>query len=226
LAVNIWTFLCPLPFTQVTESLEGSVVMRRLRVRPLIPDVAARRDETAGDGPVYVLGHSMGGVVGLTLAADVLPERVAGVVGVGIKVAWPPEDVARAAAAAARPSPVFGTREEAANRFLKMSGLAGLVAPDSGVVEAGVVQDGDEWRLTQDPAGFAVGVPDMRDLLDRVQCPFLLARGEHDAMVSDEDNAALTANTLRLDGLGHNAHIEDPARVLALLDRVVGRSNV
>ena len=41
------------------------------------------------DGPVPVLGHSMGGVVALVLAR-LAPTRVSRVVALGVKVSWPP----------------------------------------------------------------------------------------------------------------------------------------
>ena len=44
----------------------------------------------------------------------------------------------------------------------------------------------------------------------------VLARGEHDPMVSHDQLAALVADPVTLPGLGHNAHVEDPAAVLAL----------
>lgn len=39
--------------------------------------------------------------------------------------------------------------------------------------------------------------------------------------VTDDDLAALAPAPVRLPGLGHNAHVEDPAAVLALARRVV-----
>lgn len=173
------------------------------------------------DAPVAVVGHSMGGVVGLVLAA-MAPERVRLVVGLGIKVSWPPEDVARAAAVAERPVATYETRAEAADRFLRVSGLAGLVAPDDRVVDSGLVDraaagEGSGWRLAQDPRTFGVDVPDMHELLAAVRCPVVLARGEHDPMVTHEQLAALVPDPVTLPGLGHNAHVEDPAAVLALV---------
>lgn len=167
------------------------------------------------DDPVTVIGHSMGGVVGLTLAA-LFPERVAKVVGVGIKVVWSGDDVAKAQALATRPPTVFPTYDEAATRSLKVSGLHGLLdePPARSVVE---VESG--WRLAQDPATFGVGVPDVAGLLRRVACPVVLARGEHDPLVSDDDLGGVVPNPVRLDGRGHNVHVEAPADVVALLDR-------
>src|SRR5690606_16530818 len=106
------------------------------------------------------------------------------VVGVGIKVAWPEEDAARAAALAGRPVTSYDTRAEAVERFLRVSGLGGLVAADdpmvdTAVVDRGAAGEGSGWRLAQDPRTFGVGVPDMAGLLAAVRCPVVLARGEH-----------------------------------------------
>ncbi len=186
---------------------EASYTFERLAeaVRPLL-----------GAAPVTVVGHSMGGVVALALAA-MAPDRVRQVVGLGIKVAWSSEDVERAAAMAARPVASYASREEAVDRFLRVSGLAGLVAPDDPMVDGAVVGEGAGWRLAQDPRTFAVGVPDMEGLLAAVRCPVVLAGGEHDPMVSHDQLAGLMPDPVTLPGLGHNAHVEDPAAVLALV---------
>jgi pimeloyl-ACP methyl ester carboxylesterase len=47
--------------------------------------------------------------------------------------------------------------------------------------------------------------------------PVVLARGEHDRMVSAEQLAALVPEPVVLPGLGHNAHVEDPAAVLRIV---------
>lgn len=186
---------------------EASYTFERIAeaVRPLL-----------GPAPVTVVGHSMGGVVALALAA-IAPHRVRQVVGLGIKVAWSPQDVERATAMAERPVATYDTREEAVDRFLRVSGLAGLVAPDDPLVDGAVVEEEAGWRLAQDPRTFGVGVPDMAGLLASVQCPVVLARGEHDPMVTHEQLAALVPDPVTLPRLGHNAHVADPAAVLALV---------
>jgi pimeloyl-ACP methyl ester carboxylesterase len=85
------------------------------------------------------------------------------------------------------------------------------------VVDRTATGEGSGWRLAQDPRTFGVGVPDMAGLLAAVSCPVVLARGEHDPMVTHEQLAALVPDAVTLPGLGHNAHVEDPAAVLALV---------
>lgn len=162
-----------------------------------------------------LLGHSFGGVVALHLAAR---PGVRAVVGLGIKVAWSAGDLARAAALAARPAAVFPSREEAVQRHLKVAGLAGLVDPASDLAGAGVVAVGDgTWRLALDARAFGVGEPGVAALLAAAPVPVVLARGEHDPLVSLADLRALAATPVELPGLGHNAHVEDPAAVAALV---------
>ncbi|AXH95247.1 alpha/beta fold hydrolase [Ornithinimicrobium avium] len=173
--------------------------------------------EDLPDGPVDVVGHSMGGVVALVLAA-LAPGRVRSVVGLGIKVRWSPEELAHVAALAQKPPRTFATRDEAAERFLKVAGLTGLVAADDPVVDAGTASRGDgSWTLAQDPRTFGVGAFDMPQLLGAAACRVVLARGEHDRLVSHEELAALVDVPVTLRGLGHNAHVEDLDAVLALL---------
>jgi pimeloyl-ACP methyl ester carboxylesterase len=132
-----------------------------------------------------VLGHSLGGVVGLALASGAFTVPVQAVIGLGIKVAWTQEELDRAQAAAHRPQAWFTSRDEAAARYLRISGLAGLLAATDPAVEAGLVERHGRWRLAMDPSAFAVGAPDMARLLARAQAPVMLARGEHDAMNTD-----------------------------------------
>src|SRR5215831_20576290 len=77
--------------------------------------------------PVVVLGHSLGGVVGLALAGGGSGVPVRAVIGLGIKVVWTDEDLERARAMAQRPVAWFASRDEAAARYLRVSGLGGLL---------------------------------------------------------------------------------------------------
>jgi pimeloyl-ACP methyl ester carboxylesterase len=123
---------------------------------------------------VVVLGHSLGGVVAMALASGKFRVPVEAVIGLGIKVVWTDQDLDRAQAAARRPITWFGTRAEAADRYLRVSGLAGLVSTDDPAVEAGLREQGGRWRLAMDPGALAVGAPDMTQLLARSRAPVTL----------------------------------------------------
>lgn len=174
---------------------------------------AAVADALDEPGPVAVLGHSLGGVVALELASGRYDLDVSSVLAVGVKVEWSEDDLARAAAMAARPPRLFETREEAETAYLKIAGLTGLAPADPD----GVTETADGWRLTLDPPAFGVGRPDMPGLLAAARCPVALAAGENDPMCRPEQLRALVPEALVLAGLGHNAHVEDPAAVAALL---------
>jgi pimeloyl-ACP methyl ester carboxylesterase len=169
-----------------------------------------------------VLGHSLGGAVGLALASGDFGVPVRAVVGLGIKVAWTGEELERARAVASRPAAWFGSREEAAARYLRVSGLAGLLPADDPAVDAGLRVQAGRWRLAADPGAFAVGAPDMAAWLAGPRSMVILARGEHDPMSTDEQLARLGVPTVTLPGLGHNAHVEDPEASITLLDGFLG----
>ncbi len=165
-----------------------------------------------------VLGHSLGGVVGLALASSDFPLPVQAVIGLGIKVVWTREELDRAQALAHRTPAWFDSRDEAAARYLRVSGLAGLLSAEDPAVDAGLREQNGRWQLALDPGAFAVGAPDMPELLARSQAQVTLARGEHDPMNTDEQLSRLGVSTVTLPGLGHNAHIQSPQLSITLLD--------
>jgi pimeloyl-ACP methyl ester carboxylesterase len=171
--------------------------------------------------PIVVLGHSLGGAVGLALAGSGPPIRA--VIGLGIKVRWTDDDLDRALALTRRPVTWFASRDEAAARHLRVSGLAGLIPADHPAVRAGLREQDGRWRLAMDPGTFAVGAPDLPRLLAAASpAAVVLARGEHDPMNTDEQLDRLGVPTATLPGLGHNAHVENPEASIALLDAAGG----
>jgi pimeloyl-ACP methyl ester carboxylesterase len=182
---------------------------------------AAVADLVVAEDRTVVVGHSLGGVVGLALGSGWFGVPVQAVVGLGIKVAWTADELERAGALAERPVHEFASRAEAAARYLRVSGLTGLVDPGSAGVDAGLREQAGRWRLALDPRAFGVGAPDMPGLLAACRARVILARGETDPMVSADDVEALQPGAVTLPGLGHNAHVENPAAVLRLLEPLV-----
>lgn len=184
---------------------------------------ALMRDQDAADD-VVVLGHSMGGSVGLSLASGrhgFTPRRV---LGFGIKYDWTAEDLAGLERLAASPPKILPTRNEAVVRFLKVSGLIGLVDPGSSIAAAGVVEDVGGWRLAADPAAATIGPPAMDELVAAAACPVSLAAGERDLMSAVEGLRRWDADAVAFPGLGHNAMVEDPAAVWEWARRMIAQT--
>jgi pimeloyl-ACP methyl ester carboxylesterase len=171
----------------------------------------------AHPGTVVVAGHSMGGYIGILLAGERYGLDVAAAIGLGIKVRWSAEDLEAMRRRAGQPVRWFQTRAEAAARYLRSVGLDGVVEPTGPMVSSGLAEGDGGWRLAFDPKANQVGAPDMEATLAAARARVTLARGAGDPMVSAADLAALPATVRELPGLGHNAHVEDPAALWRLI---------
>ena len=122
-------------------------------------------------------------------------------------------DSAGARKLAATPARRFETRDQAVERYLKVSGLAGLVDPDSPTAAAGVVEEDGAFRLAADPRAAAVAGPPIADLIAGARAPLRLAAGEQDAMSPLAVMGRFDHEAAQLPALGHNAHVEAPEAV-------------
>lgn len=171
----------------------------------------------ASPGPMVVAGHSMGGFIGILLAAERFGLDVAAVLGLGIKVRWSHEEIEGMHRRAGQPVRWFDTRAEAAARYLRSVGLDGVADPAGPLVSSGIAEVDGRWRLAFDPAANRVARPDTARALAEAHARVTLARGSGDHMVSAADLQALPCDFHELPGLGHNAHVEDPAAVWGLI---------
>ncbi|MDE0499627.1 MAG: alpha/beta hydrolase [Acidimicrobiaceae bacterium] len=204
-------------------------------------DVAATLHSEYRAQPHAVVGHSMGGAVALALASGWFGPAPASVATIGVKIRWSDEELARIDGLAARPPRGFDDRLTATEWFLKLSGLFGVIPADDprlvATIDAGVASDpGQElpWRASQDPATVGVGPPDLAALLPAAKCAVAMALGEHDPLVDADHHhdlaAAAAANSLTagvtephvFSGIGHNAMVEDPHRVVDWLATLPG----
>lgn len=171
----------------------------------------------AGAKPLVVVGHSMGGAVGLALASGWFGVEVTATIGVGIKVSWTDAEIAQVAERARRPVRWLDDRSEALRRFLAVAGLVDLAGEDSALARSGVVEAGGRYRLASDPRAIAIGPPPIEALLAEARGRVVLACGSHDALVTIEELRGLDPGAIELTGLGHNAHVQDPDRLWRLI---------
>lgn len=172
-------------------------------------------------GRVTVLGHSFGGVVAALLGSGLFGPAPARVVTLGVKTDWTQAEIEGALAMAARPARRFASRDEALARYLKMSGLDGLVTPDAPETEGGIRPEGvgaDEgWVLAMDPGVFGAVGPDIAALLADCRAPLHMAAGADDPMASPDSMRRLDPGAVLLPGLPHNAQVADPVAVADLV---------
>lgn len=167
---------------------------------------------------VTVLGHSFGGVVGAVLAGGLFGPPPARLIALGVKTDWSEAEVAGARAMAARPGKTFATRAEAQDRYLKVSGLHGLIAPDAPEAAGGIIETADGWALAMDPRVFGAVGPDIPALLAAAACPLRLAAGADDPMATPATMQRIDPGAILLPGLPHNAHVVAPRTVADLLE--------
>lgn len=208
-------------------------------------DVAEELQRDFGGRRYAVVGHSMGGAVALALASGWFGPTPVAAATVGVKLRWSDEELARMPDLAARPPRLFDDRAGAVDWFLKLSGLFGVVDADderiAAAVAAGVAPDSGSpggWRTAQDPATIGVGPPDMSGLLPAAKCPVAMAIGEHDPLVAPDHHADLVSIAATnphaagvtephvFSGLGHNAMVENPQRVVDWLATLPGFAEV
>ncbi len=173
------------------------------------------------DEEIVLLGHSMGGVVAMALATGWFGIGVRHVFAFGVKIGWTADEVAQMQGLAARPAKIFDSRAEAAERYLRVSGLAGLADPDSPEALAGIVEADGGFRLAADQGIYAAVGPAVGEFCRAANAPVRLAAGEADPMVSLAEMQALDPQAALLPGLSHNCHVEAPERVWELFERTL-----
>jgi pimeloyl-ACP methyl ester carboxylesterase len=187
-----------------------------------VGQLAAEVAEVVREAPaLLVVGHSLGAYVALALASGWFGVRVQGVLGIGPKIRWSDAELAGTLELAARPMRWYPSAEEAWARYRRVSGVGTDIAPGEAALARGVVHAASGWRLAQDPRTFAAAGASFGALAaSAAPAKLLLARGARDPMVSLEELGRYAACACDIDGSGHNAHIEDPRSVIALLERL------
>jgi pimeloyl-ACP methyl ester carboxylesterase len=168
-----------------------------------------------------VLGHSFGGVIAALLGSGEYGARPRATLAVGVKIRWTEDEKNKALELAKRPAKVFATREEAAERFLKMAGLSGLADPSGAEAQSGIVAAEDGWTLAQDSGTFAAADASVPDALRRANPSIRLAAGSNDPMVTLEHMKEIDPGARLIEGAAHNAHAEAPEKVWQFVKAVI-----
>ena len=168
---------------------------------------------------VMLVGHSFGGAVAALAASARFGVSAQQVLAIGVKIRWSADEIARAQEMAGRPARSFSTREEAIERYLKISGLSGLVDPASEAASAGVAGEPGAWRVAMDPRVYAAVGPSVPAILKSCAAPLHLAAGENDPMVTRDDMRGIDPAAVTFAGRGHNVHWEAPEAVWEFVER-------
>lgn len=181
-------------------------------------------DLVADDAPLYIAGHSMGGVIALALASGLYGLQPKAVFAFGTKLQFNAAELAKGRAYAESPVRWFDAQPEAAARFLKGSGLQGVVAPDNAIALAGVQAVDGRYRVAVDPRSMlAAEGPGLPMLHGLALCPVTYACGPKDPMVTLAELRGLAASegpptqALEIADAGHNAHLENPRQMAGMV---------
>lgn len=160
---------------------------------------------------VKIIGHSMGATVGLLLSSGRFGIQVSSLLAIGLKIEWSQEDVDRLGEI--RPMRLFPKRPEAAQRFLRVTGLTGLIGEDHRCVQAGLVEEAGGFRLATDPRTACVVHEPVALHLARAQANGLALRlscGSEDRLVDIASLRIWDSDAIVFQGLGHNVHVAAP----------------
>lgn len=166
---------------------------------------------------IHVVGHSLGGAAAIVLATGLFGVAVERVLAFGVKQSWRAEQLDKAEKFATAPVRWFDDRRAAAERFLLVAGLAGLVGPDAPVVSRGIVGEGGRYRLAADPRTVLTGGLAMAAMMAASVGTIRLARGSTDPLVGLDELLPFDSKAFDIAGCGHNPHVEAPEVMARLI---------
>lgn len=167
------------------------------------------------DRPVRIIGHSMGATIGMILSSALFETQVSSLFAIALKIDWTAEEVQRMGEI--RSTRRFATRSEAAQRFLRVTGLSGLIRENHRCAQAGIIEDSNGVRLAADPRTAAVVHEPVAPVVARARADkvsFRLSCGTADRLVDIASLREWDSEAIPFQGYQHNVHVEAPEAVL------------
>lgn len=164
---------------------------------------------------IHLVGHSLGGALGLLLASRLFGARVVSLFIIGLKVVWTDEE--RARMSRIYPVKPFARREDAAERLLRLSGLQTLIGPEHRFIDLGLSRSDDAYRLAADPRAALAALTPIEPVLalrSTSDTPICFANGSEDEIAPLSPALKLSPDLVILNNCGHSAHVENPIYVM------------
>ena len=189
-----------------------------------VADARAALDALGWAAPL-VIGHSLGGYIGASLAAT-HPDRVGRLVIADMLTFWTEEMAARGREQAARPPQRLGSAAEVAARFR-------LTPPETAAPAEWLAHLGEAGAVERSPGAWEVAF-DRRALLHppidpwpalpAVRCPTLVVRGEHSPLMDRAQMLRVATTVARgqfaeIPGAYHHLVLDDPPAFAAMVER-------
>ena len=211
-----------------------------VEMRQFADDLAALLDSLGIEEPVFLAGLSMGGYVAFEFALK-WPQRLRGLILCDTKAMNDTPEVAAERHEAARRVLQDGPAslvESMMPRLFAESPVAESPVAESPVVERPqlvdslrrVMMETDRRAIAATALGMARR-PDIRPLLERIECPTLVIVGQHDAISPVEEMRAIAdgisgSQFVEIAGSGHMSPMEKPhefnAAVLEFMSSITG----
>ncbi|MGE3247728.1 MAG: alpha/beta fold hydrolase [Beijerinckiaceae bacterium] len=168
---------------------------------------------------IYLVGHSMGGQCAMVLASGCFGFTPKTAITLGVAVDWGNEARERIDRLAHTPVRWFESENLARERFVRVNGLEGSIDPQSEIAATGIRQEAGRWRLAADNRAATVASASTRRIYAAATAPIVLARGQHDPMVTRDEHLSLDPFAIEISGCAHNVHVENPEAVWGVLQK-------
>ncbi|WP_454883084.1 alpha/beta fold hydrolase [Sphingomonas oryzagri] len=172
---------------------------------------------------VSIIGHSLGGALGAFLGTGWFGIDVARVLALSVKVKWTDEEIQKGRSVAQSAVRWMPTREEALDRYLRVSGLAGRDRSTARSAEVGIVEEGGQYRLALDNGAFGSAAPGVVGMMRQCMAPLAFLTGETDPIAPPSDFAETGLDVAVVDGAGHQLPVDAPEAVWQAFSGQLGR---